>query len=248
MQAAVDVRLAASSVAVDVFHIAGSPQVVDNEEAVVREGVRRTKIVATVGPATGSVEQLGLLLDAGVNVLRLNASHGTSEVRGEWIATARRLAEKKGIPLALLVDLQGPRIRVGDLAAPRELEDGADVVFAPEDDARGNEIPTTYTGLADDARPGTTILLDDGLHMNADGYKIWNEIVETRSTASLSRFILISYADLKKFKYFYWFAYPAFASKPAWEISAAGWQPAVGEYTSDQVRILARYTFLNTEI
>lgn len=140
-----------------------SHRIVDNEEGVVRQGVRRTKIVATVGPATGDESQLGLVLDAGANVLRLNASHGTPEIRGEWIATARRLAEAKNIPLALLVDLQGPRIRVGALSEPRELEPGAAVVFAPEDDAAGDEIPTTYTGLADDARPGATILLDDGL-------------------------------------------------------------------------------------
>jgi pyruvate kinase len=136
---------------------------VDTEEGVVREGVRSTKIVATLGPATGTAEQIELLLDAGVNVMRLNASHGTAEIRGEWITHARRLAEAKGLPLALLVDLQGPRIRVGDLAAPRELEEGATVVFAPEEEARGDEIPTTYAGLADDARPGVTILLDDGL-------------------------------------------------------------------------------------
>jgi pyruvate kinase len=136
---------------------------VDNEEDGVREGVRRTKIVATLGPATGTEEQLGRLLDAGANVLRLNASHGTAAVRGEWIATARRLAAARNIPLALLVDLQGPRIRVGDLPQPLQLKPGATVVFAPEDEASGAEIPTTYTGLADDARPGTTILLDDGL-------------------------------------------------------------------------------------
>lgn len=146
-----------------------------------REGVRHTKIVATVGPATGDEDQLGRLLDAGVNVLRLNASHGTAEIRGGWIATARRLAEAKGIPLALLVDLQGPRIRVGDLAEPRELEVGAAVVFAPEDEARGDEIPTTYTALAEDARPGATILLDDGLLgvevTKVQGHRVLGQVV-----------------------------------------------------------------------
>jgi pyruvate kinase len=124
---------------------------------------RRTKIVATVGPATGSEAQLTALLDAGVNVLRINASHGTPEVRGEWIATARRIAEAKGLPIAVLLDLQGPRIRVGDLPAPRELSPGEHVVFAPEEQARGDELPTTYAGLANDARVGSRILLNDGL-------------------------------------------------------------------------------------
>ena len=128
-----------------------------------REGVRRTKIVATIGPATGDEKRLGALLDAGVNVFRINASHGSSDTRGQWIAIARRLAEARGIPVAVLVDLQGPRIRVGDLPAPRLLTVGESVVFAPEDEARANELPTTYERLADDARPGVIILLDDGL-------------------------------------------------------------------------------------
>jgi pyruvate kinase len=67
------------------------------------------------------------------------------------------------MPLALLVDLQGPRIRVGELKRPRELEAGERVVFAPEDEAGPMDLPTTYTGLANDTRPGVTILVDDGL-------------------------------------------------------------------------------------
>src|SRR5207253_7809935 len=67
------------------------------------------------------------------------------------------------MPLAVLLDLQGPRIRVGDLPNPRELTPGQQVVFAPEEVARGDELPTTYAGLATDARVGARILLDDGL-------------------------------------------------------------------------------------
>jgi len=125
--------------------------------------IRRTKIVATLGPATGTASQIGALLDAGANVLRINASHGTPETRGEWIAAARRIADAKALPVAVLLDLQGPRIRVGDLAAPRELTAGQSVVFAPEEMARGDELPTTYAGLASDARVGSRILLNDGL-------------------------------------------------------------------------------------
>jgi pyruvate kinase len=98
-----------------------------------------------------------------VNVARINASHGTAEVRGEWIAAVRRVAEAKGLPVAVLLDLQGPRIRVGDLSQPRQLAPGQTVVFAPEDAARGDELPTTYAGLATDARVGERILLNDGL-------------------------------------------------------------------------------------
>ncbi len=125
--------------------------------------IRRTKIVATLGPATGNQTTIGALLQAGANVLRINASHGTAELRAEWIAAARRVAKQMDLPIAILLDLQGPRIRVGDLPAPRELTAGQQVVFAPEDVARGDELPTTYEGLATDARIGSRILLNDGL-------------------------------------------------------------------------------------
>jgi pyruvate kinase len=125
--------------------------------------IRRTKIVATLGPATGSEQQIASLLDAGANVLRINASHGTAETRAEWVAAARKVANEKGLPIAVLLDLQGPRIRVGDLSSPRELTAGQHVVFAPEEVARGDELPTTYEGLATDARVGSRILLNDGL-------------------------------------------------------------------------------------
>jgi pyruvate kinase len=124
---------------------------------------RRTKIVATLGPATGDETAIGGLLQAGVNVIRVNASHGTAELRAEWIDSARRVAKKADLPLAILLDLQGPRIRVGDLSAPRELTAGQQVVFAPEELARGDELPTTYDRLAADARVGARILLNDGL-------------------------------------------------------------------------------------
>ncbi|MFN2570304.1 MAG: pyruvate kinase [Gemmatimonadales bacterium] len=125
--------------------------------------IRRTKIVATLGPATGTESAIGALVQAGANVVRINASHGTSEIRAGWIEAARRVAESTGMPLAVLLDLQGPRIRVGDLPTPRELTPGQQVVFAPEDIARGDELPTTYERLAADARVGSRILLNDGL-------------------------------------------------------------------------------------
>jgi len=98
-----------------------------------------------------------------VNVIRVNASHGTPELRAGWIAAVRQAADAAGVPVAVLWDLQGPRIRVGKLAEPRELLPGETVVFAPEEVARGAELPTTYADLAADVRPGARILLDDGL-------------------------------------------------------------------------------------
>jgi len=96
-------------------------------------------------------------------VIRVNASHGTPELRAGWIAAVRQAADAAGMPVAVLWDLQGPRIRVGKLAEPRELLPGETVVFAPEEVARGGELPTTYADLATDVRPGARILLDDGL-------------------------------------------------------------------------------------
>jgi len=125
--------------------------------------MRRTKIVATLGPATGNETMIGALLQAGTDVIRINASHGTAEQRGEWIAAARRVAESADLPVAIVLDLQGPRIRVGALSSPRELTAGQQVVFAPEEVARGDELPTTYDRLAADARIGSRILLNDGL-------------------------------------------------------------------------------------
>ena len=124
---------------------------------------RRTKIVATLGPATGTPERIAGLIDAGANVIRVNASHGTPELRAGWVAAVQRAAEAAGAPVAVLMDLQGPRIRVGDLARPRVLHADEAVVFAPEEAARGDELPTTYEDLARDARVGARILLDDGL-------------------------------------------------------------------------------------
>jgi len=125
--------------------------------------VRRTKIVATLGPAWCEPHQITALLDAGVNVVRINASHATSEIRAHWIGELQNIMKQRAESCAILVDLQGPRIRVGTLPEPLRLEAGQRVVFAPEADARAGEIPTTYDDLAADVHVGARILLDDGL-------------------------------------------------------------------------------------
>jgi len=124
---------------------------------------RRTKIVATLGPAWCTPEAMTELLDAGVNVVRINASHGTPEVRDQWVGQLNELISARSEPAAILIDLPGPRIRVGTLEVSLTLEAGQEVVFAPEDEAEKGEIPTTYAALAADLSAGDTILLDDGL-------------------------------------------------------------------------------------
>lgn len=125
--------------------------------------LRRTKIVATLGPAWASPEAMRRLLDAGVNVVRINASHGTAELRAQWIREVQAARRGRTESVAILLDLHGPRIRVGDLPAPVELAVGAKVTFAPEATAKPGEIPTTHAPLAQDVRAGSRILLDDGL-------------------------------------------------------------------------------------
>jgi pyruvate kinase len=103
------------------------------------------------------------MVDAGVNVFRINSSHGAPELRAEWMDLVRSIRQRAAKPVGLLVDLQGPRIRVGVLSEPRELAKGQHVVFVPEAEAVGDELPTTYEALADDVVSGARILLDDGL-------------------------------------------------------------------------------------
>ncbi len=125
--------------------------------------MRRTKIVATLGPASADEPVLRQLLETGVDVVRINSSHGEAAVWSGWIERVRSLAEEMDRHVGVLVDLRGPRIRVGTLPEPLELADGAKVVFAPESSATSDEIPTTYAELAKDVEPGARVLLNDGL-------------------------------------------------------------------------------------
>ncbi|MBA3658386.1 MAG: pyruvate kinase [Gemmatimonadales bacterium] len=128
-----------------------------------RAPVRRTKIVATLGPAWEQPEQMRALLQAGVNVVRINASHGTPQVRARWVRHLKEVLAEQREAVSILFDLQGPRIRVGNLPEPLRLTAGQRVVFAPEAVARDGEIPSTYAGLSQDVHVGSAILLDDGL-------------------------------------------------------------------------------------
>jgi pyruvate kinase len=126
-------------------------------------GLARTKIVCTLGPSTATESAIGDLLDAGMNVARINFSHGTHAEHTVTIARVRSAADTRGVPVAILGDLQGPRIRIGELSAPVQLDTGDDVLLAPEDAPRQDAIPVTYHALADDVHTGDRILVDDGL-------------------------------------------------------------------------------------
>jgi pyruvate kinase len=123
----------------------------------------RTKIVCTLGPASATKETIRQLMEAGLNVARINFSHGTHEQHAKTIAMIREVADAMQRPVAILGDLQGPRIRIGDLPAPITLADGSDVHMAPEGQERDGDLPVTYEALAQDVHVGDRILINDGL-------------------------------------------------------------------------------------
>lgn len=126
--------------------------------------MRRAKIVATLGPATSSYENIRAIIDAGVDVARMNLSHGTYDVHEEVYANVRKAADASARAVAVLVDLQGPKIRLGKFeAGPYELAVG-DVFRITTEDIVGNRdiSSTTYEGLPADVKAGDPILIDDG--------------------------------------------------------------------------------------
>lgn len=134
--------------------------------------MRRAKIICTIGPASQSPEILEQLIQEGMNVARLNMSHGSRAIHHRTVTTLRTLASRHGSPLAILLDLQGPRIRVGELAQPIEIlpgqtvrlvHGGAEPEHAPLSGTGDIVIPIGYEALTHDLHPGARVLIDDGL-------------------------------------------------------------------------------------
>lgn len=126
----------------------------------------RTKVVATIGPASNKLEILRELVQAGMRVARLNFSHGSYEDHATVVSRLRQVSEELEIPVTLLQDLQGPKIRVGRFPEGQlELIPGASVILVPEAEYQGQKstIPIDYPFLAEEAEPGSQVLLDDGL-------------------------------------------------------------------------------------
>ncbi len=126
--------------------------------------IRKTKIIVTLGPATDSAEKIGELLEAGANVFRLNMSHAKHDWVREVVGHIRQQCEKLDRSAAILIDLQGPSIRTGDLDQPLELKKGDTVEFRQADTEAELELSTTvnYDGLVDDVAVGDTLLVDNG--------------------------------------------------------------------------------------
>jgi pyruvate kinase len=125
--------------------------------------IRRTKIVCTLGPSSSTHESIRALAEAGMNVARLNFSHGSHDDHADRIAMVRAVARELNIPIAILGDLQGPKIRIGELAETRMFNPGDDIVLVHEGEEEDGEVPVTYTELAHDVKVGDRLLIDDGL-------------------------------------------------------------------------------------
>jgi pyruvate kinase len=146
--------------------------------------MRRAKIVATLGPATASYEMVRAIIEAGVDVARMNLSHGDYTVHEANFANVRKAAEDAGRPVAVLVDLQGPKIRLGKFAdGPHDLAVGDIFKITVEDIPGTKEIcSTTFKGLPQDVKPGDFLLIDDG--------KVKVKVVETDGTVVTTEVIV----------------------------------------------------------
>jgi pyruvate kinase len=124
---------------------------------------RRTKIVATIGPASGTVAGVSALVEAGMNAARLNLSHGSREEHAEGARLVREAEASSGRPLALIADLQGPKLRIGELAGPVTLTRGDEIVVVGQESTRNGELPIQPSVIGEVLQPGHEVLIDDGL-------------------------------------------------------------------------------------
>jgi pyruvate kinase len=127
--------------------------------------MRKTKIVCTIGPSSESLENIKKLITAGMNVARLNFSHGDFEEHGRRIRTIRQACQELNKTVAILLDTKGPEIRLGKLKEePIELVQGETITLTTQNiEGDRNRIPVTYAGLPGDVKVGSSILIDDGL-------------------------------------------------------------------------------------
>lgn len=126
--------------------------------------MRRAKIVSTLGPAVNSLEKITELVHAGMDVARINRSHGSHDEHAQQIDWVREAADAAGRSVGVLVDLQGPKIRTARFSAgPVQLVEGARFTITIDDvDGDEHRVGTTYKGLPQDVRPGDALLIDDG--------------------------------------------------------------------------------------
>src|SRR5918911_3588819 len=145
---------------------------------------RRAKIVCTLGPATSTLEQVTALVEAGMDVARLNFSHGAHEDHAAAYTVVRQASDRTGHAVAVLADLQGPKIRLGTFAdGPVVWETGSRVCITVEDvEGTAERVSTTYKDLANDVRIGDRLLIDDGklslTVVDVQGPDVWCLVLE----------------------------------------------------------------------
>ena len=145
--------------------------------------MRRAKIVCTMGPAVESAEKVRELIDAGMNMARLNLSHGGYPEHQARLDQVRLASKESGVPVAILVDLQGPKIRLARFkAGPHDLSRG-DIFTITTDEIEGTKdrVGTTYKGLPGDCKTGDRILIDDG--------KVTIEVIEVKGNDVITKVI-----------------------------------------------------------
>jgi pyruvate kinase len=145
--------------------------------------MRKTKIIATLGPATESPEVIGRLIDAGTNIMRLNMSHATHEWVRRVVSTIRAAAKARAIAVGILMDTQGPAIRTGDLPVPLDLKPGQKFVLTVrgEKSVEQASVDVNYENFVNDIQVGDTVLIDNGqIHMKVlrkDGNRVECEVL-----------------------------------------------------------------------
>src|SRR5688572_15121735 len=132
--------------------------------APVLAGMRKTKIIATLGPATESAEMIGRLIDAGMDIARLNMSHATPEWTREIVRRIRAAARERSRHIGILLDTQGPAIRTGDLAAALDLKPGQKFTLTVRGEKSEEEhsVDVNYENFINDISVGDIVLIDNG--------------------------------------------------------------------------------------
>ncbi|HKH32324.1 MAG TPA: pyruvate kinase [Gaiellaceae bacterium] len=123
---------------------------------------RRTKIVATLGPSTASDQQIAALVEAGMDAARLNFSHGKHDEHRELARRVREAGSRNGTRLAVIADLQGPKLRVGELTAPIALSPREEITVVAEEAARNGDLPISPAAIGEVLAPGHEVLIEDG--------------------------------------------------------------------------------------
>ena len=145
--------------------------------------MRRAKIVCTMGPAVEAPERVKALIEAGMNMARLNLSHGSYDEHQNRLDRVREVAKAAKVPVAILVDLQGPKIRLGKFSdGPHDLSRG-DIFTITTDEILGTKdrVSTTFKGLPGDCKSGDRLLIDDG--------KVTVEVIEVKGNDVITKCI-----------------------------------------------------------